>query len=148
MALADATVDSAGDGASFHIDDIDVALANAAPVLPVDFTFEWPPYRVSVRVLERSSGIACRMVVDMGVFPYTAENPDLRHHMQHLRSGNIRFPVGNFTVTEQRRLAFCAETPIEQPATGGNIVAAIARTLLAARPYFGLARSPQRRKPN
>lgn len=129
-------------GNALDIDGIDAALHDANLALPIDFRFCWLNRKVGVRVMECEHGTIARLAVDLGLLPYSAEAPHLRRHMMCLRRRDMRLPVGAFMVSDANRLLFCNDAEIENPVTGGNVISAVARTLLQAAPYLELARKP------
>ena len=115
------------------------ALADLRPELPLQFTFRWQNRHIIARVVERDERPMLRLVTDLGVVPFSAENPDRRDGLLALTLPSNTPPLGHYAVTDRQRLMYCTETVLPAPVTGSTVVANVATTLLAAQPYFSPA---------
>jgi len=112
------------------------ALADLRPALPMQFTFRWRNRHIIARIVERDERPMLRLVTDLGVVPFSAEDADRRHSLLSLTRPSNTPPLGHYAVTDRQRLMYCAEKALPDQVTGSVVVANVATTLLAARPYL------------
>lgn len=132
---------SAGESATLDtaLERTSSALADLQPELPLQFTFRWRQRHVIARVIERDQKPLLRLVTDLGVVPFSAENPHRRDQLLRLARPQHAPPNGHYALTDRQRLMYCSETPLPEPVTGCCVVSNVTTALLSSRPYFQVA---------
>jgi len=117
------------------------AIGDLQNSLPIAFRFTWHQMPVFCRIGAQDGIISLTLETDLGPLPYTVENKARRSYLRQLNDPKLALPIGQYTINERRRFRHCVEQPLVEPITGSSIVTAVVQSLLAARPYYELAKA-------
>ncbi len=122
------------------LDNAQSRLAEMHPDLPVNFRFHWREIPFTARIDDFSGQTRLRLICDLGVVPYTAENPGLRQAMMGLVHTGDLGDGARYAMGGENRVNLVGDAPVPEDLSGTSIIATVTGFLLKLRPYIDLAR--------
>jgi hypothetical protein len=109
-----------------------------APKLPMSFRFAWHEQTFEGDLEQRNEGIVLRLRADIGILPYTSEDPAARRQLIEEVSASGTRPTGRLELVDNHHLHWRHEVQLPTPKslTIKTILTNIAVLILLARPYF------------
>jgi hypothetical protein len=90
-------------------------LSELEPKLPIKFTFMWRSCAFSARLESAPNGVLLLLRGELGLLPFSAENPDSREKLIALKNDYRDDPLASFGISCDQRLYVLGE--IEVPET-------------------------------
>ncbi len=109
-----------------------------APKLPMNLRFAWHERTFEGELERRDEGIVLRLRADIGILPYTSEDPATRRQLIEEMNASDTRPTGRLELVDNHRIHWSHEVQLPKPKslTVKTVLTNIAVLILLARPYF------------